>query len=244
MEKLKIVTMSWDDGDQADLKIAEILRSKKARGSFYVPICPYNDRPALTHEQIRSLSAEGFEIGAHGVSHKHLWGLNQAELAKEIAPCKPILEDILGTEVRMFCYPRGRHDSAAVQALKAAGYRGARTVRMLTTSLKFDPFEMPTTLQVFPHPSSSYLKNLARARLRGMGVCLTHGLKLGNWVDLGKGLFDSVMQSGGVWHLYGHSWEIDQLNLWGELENLLDYVCGRKDVFYVSNGELLQFQRP
>jgi hypothetical protein len=64
---------------------------------------------------------------------------------------------------------------------------------------------------------------------------------LGNWLELGKRLFDYVLQNGGVWHLYGHSWEIDELGLWEELRKILDYISNRKDVLYVSNCELLRF---
>jgi len=237
----RIVTTSWDDGDLADLRLAEVLKFRGVRGTFYVPVSPYNGRPSLGPQQLRSISSEGFEIGAHGVSHKLLWGLPQEELDQEIGPCKPILEDILGSEVGMFCYPRGRYDRKAVLALKRAGYRGARTVRMLATCLDFNPFEMPTSLQVFPHSQSSYLRNVLRARMKGLRVCLSHRSQLESWLDLGKSLFDSVLEDGGVWHLYGHSWEINQFGLWDSLEELVTYVSGRQGVTYVTNGQLLEF---
>ena len=238
---LRIVTTSWDDGDHADVKLAELLRSRELPATFYIPICPHDGRPSLSHAELRALSEEGFEIGAHGYSHKLLWGLSAEKLAEEISPCKPILEDILGSEVRMFCYPRGRYDSQVVRALEKAGYRGARTVRMLSTQLTFNPFEMPTSLQSFPHSSSTYLKNITRGRMKGLGTYLSHRPGSGNWLELGKSLFDCVLENGGVWHLYGHSWELEQLGLWDSLEKLLDYVCGRERVSYVPNGELLQY---
>ena len=237
-----IVTTSWDDGDRADLKLAEDLRSRGIGGTFYIPITPYRGRQALDHANLRFLSSTGFEIGAHGFSHRLLRGLAAEELAREVDPCKPTLEDIVGAEVRMFCYPCGRYDSNVVRALKQAGYCGARTVRMLATRLKFNPFEMPTTLQIFPHPRSTYLRNVVRAsKVEGLQVYLAQRKSLGNWVELGKRLFDSVLQNGGIWHLYGHSWEIEERGLWEDLGKILDYVCKRKDVIYVSNGELLRF---
>ncbi len=179
MEKQRIVTTSWDDGDRADLRLAEMLRSRGIKGTFYVPNTPYGERAALSHADLRSLSSEGFEIGAHSVSHKLLWGLSAEELAKEVSPCKPMLEDIIGTEVRMFCYPCGRYDSNVIRALKKAGYSGARTVRMLSTRLEFNPFEMPTTVQIIPQPKSSYLKNVARARkMEGVQLFLAHMTRL------------------------------------------------------------------
>jgi hypothetical protein len=243
MEPVRIVTTSWDDGAQSDLKIAERLKARKICGTFYVPISSYGSRPAMSHSELRALTSEGFEIGAHGFSHKHLWGLSAQELDKEIRPCKPMLEDIGRAEVRMFCYPRGRYDSKVIRALQAAGYSGARTVEMLATSLKINPFEMPTTLQVYPHRGSTYLKNVARAHFRGLQTCFAQRSHLENWVELGKRLFDSVLQDGGVWHLYGHSWEIEELNLWSALDEMLDYVAGHDGVLYVPNGELLQVPR-
>jgi peptidoglycan/xylan/chitin deacetylase (PgdA/CDA1 family) len=241
METPRIVTTSWDDGDRADLRVGELLRSREIGGTFYVPISPYGVRPALSNAELRTLSSEGFEIGAHGASHKLLSGLNGQELSKEVSTCKPRLEDILGTQVRMFCYPGGRYDSNVVRSLRQADYWGARTVRMLATGLEFNPFEMPTTLQTFPHSRAAYIRNVARARkLDGLQTFLSERTRLGNWLELGKRLFDSVLQDGGIWHLYGHSWEIDKLGLWTDLETILDYVCKRKGVMYVPNWKLLR----
>ena len=241
-EKRRIVTTSWDDGDRADLRLAELLRSREIGGTFYVPITPFEARPPLGHAELRTLSSEGFEIGAHSVSHKLLWGLAAEELAQEVSPCKPMLEDVLGTEVRMFCYPCGRYDANVIRTLKEAGYWGARTVRMLATRLEFNPFEMPTSVQIMPHRKFSYMKNVARARkLEGVQVFLAHMTRLNNWIELGKRLFDSVLQTGGMWHLYGHSHEIEKLGLWRDLEEMLDYVGNHKEVMYVPNCEVIQF---
>lgn len=241
VERPRIVTTSWDDGDRADRRIAELLQSRGILGTFYIPISPYQGRSSLSDADLKSLSSEGFEIGAHGFSHELLWGQSIEVLTKEISPCKPILEDILGAEVQMFCYPRGRYDLNVIRFLMKAGYRGARTVRMLSTHLDFNPFEMPTTIQIFPHSRSSYIKNILRARkMESFEAGLDNMALLGNWLELGKRLFDSVLQNGGVWHLYGHSWEIDELGLWNELEEILDYISKRKEVLYVSNGQLVR----
>jgi peptidoglycan/xylan/chitin deacetylase (PgdA/CDA1 family) len=238
MEKPRIVTTSWDDGDYADLKLAELLRSRGVRGTFYIPI-NYRVRP-LDHDQLRDMASEGFEIGAHGFSHKPLWHLPQRELVQETGPCKPILEDIIGREVRMFCYPCGRYDANVVRALQEAGYWGARTVRLLATRPPFSPFEMPTTLQIFPHPSFTYLKSVASARsLESLRTCLVQMPRLASWLELGKKLFDEVLENGGIWHLYGHSWEIEKLGLWDDLCEILAYVGRREGVSYVPNCALV-----
>jgi peptidoglycan/xylan/chitin deacetylase (PgdA/CDA1 family) len=239
VQKKALVTTSWDDGDLLDLRLAEMLHSRGVNATFYVPIQGYR-KQALSYAQLRGLAEHGFEIGAHSVSHRLLRGLSDAELVAEINPCKPALEDITGSEVRMFCYPEGRFDSNTIRALETAGYVGARTVRMLSTQTDFDRFEMPTTVQSFPHPPSTYLKNAAKAgNLEGLQTCFSQRSRLRNWVDLGKRLFDSVLANGGVWHIYGHSWEIEELGLWNGLAELLDYVSHRQGVSYMANSGLV-----
>ena len=235
----RIVTTSWDDGDHVDMKLAEALRSREICGTFYIPI-QYRPLP-LRPSDIMNLSAEGFEIGAHGCSQKILWGLQSREVDEEVRPCKQILEDIIGAEVEMFCYPRGRYDSRVIRTLQEVGYKGARTVRMLATRPAFAPFEMPTSLQAFPHPHVAYFKNIARSRsVESLRSCVLQIPRLASWVELGKRLFDSVLENGGVWHLYGHSWEIERLGLWNDLRELLDYVSNRPAVQYLPNCGLLR----
>lgn len=214
------------------------------RGTFYVPIKPFKSRPSLVAADLSSLALEGFEIGAHGFAHEDLTRLSSEELARVVALCKQTLEGILGAEVSMFCYPGGRFNGNVVHRLRLAGYRGARTVRMLATGLDFQPFEMPTSLQVYPHSRTTYVKNTAKARRVGRLYDYLTRLSRGNaWVELGKKLFDRVVREGGVWHLYGHSWEIDQLGLWGDLGKMLDYVCKRDGVVYIPNGKVLGYLR-
>ena len=77
--------------------------------------------------------------------------------------------------------------------------------------------------------------------MEGLQVFFAQMTGLGNWVELGKRLFDSVLQNGGIWHLWGHSWEIDEMGLWEDLEEILDYVSKREGVTYIPNCELIPF---
>ncbi len=67
------------------------------------------------------------------------------------------------------------------------------------------------------------------------------GGRADNWVDLGKAFFDLVLRQGGFWYLYGHSWQIEEMGLWDELRQMLDYVSNREGVTYVSNRGVLNF---
>jgi len=51
-------------------------------------------------------------------------------------------------------------------------------------------------------------------------------------------MFDRVMATGGVYHLWGHSWEIEERGEWERLERVLSYIGRHEGVSYVSNSEL------
>jgi peptidoglycan-N-acetylglucosamine deacetylase len=241
MEKELIVTTSWDDGSPKDLRVADLLCSRGLGATFYVPLS-HERHPVMDGADLRSLRNDGFEIGGHGISHSILSRLSTKEIDREVRGCKEKLEDILGERLDSFCYPRGRFSCRVQQRLQIAGYKGARTTRMFAVSADFDPFEMPTTLQAYPHRKSTYVKNLTKARNFG-GLCryALRFVRVDNWLDLGRQLFDVVLRKGGIWHLYGHSWEIEELGLWADLQEMLTYVSKRPGVAYMSNGAVLKW---
>jgi hypothetical protein len=91
LSKLRIVTTSWDDGDIRDLRIAELLGSRQMSGTFYVPIEPFNGNPALSHDDLRSLNRNGFEIGGHGVAHEIMSEIPQRKAEQVVSGCKETL---------------------------------------------------------------------------------------------------------------------------------------------------------
>lgn len=237
-----IVTTSWDDGAPHDLKLAELLAEAGVKATFYVPIFGPEGREILQPADLRVIAAYGFEIGAHTMTHPVLSDLHGKRLWVEVAECKQVLEQTLGREVEMFCYPRGRYNLEVLEAVERAGYRGARTTRMLCQRASFSPFEMPTTLQAYPHDSLTYYKNLGKRRdLPGIYKYVFELRRLRGWLELGKKLFAESLAQGGMWHLYGHSWEIEELGLWDELRQMLTYVSNQTGVRYATNGQVLDF---
>jgi len=111
---------------------------------------------------------------------------------------------------------------------------------MLARGINFDPFQMPTSVQAYPHSASAYLRNLVRSfSIARTAEYLSRLQQSRNWIDLAKALFDGVLRKGGIWHLYGHSWEVDELQLWNGLEEIFSYVAQRPGVLYLSNSEVL-----
>ncbi len=217
-------TTSWDDGHPLDLQTAEILARHGATGTFYVPCRNAEGRPVLTARELREL-AEGFEVGSHTVDHLPLDRLTDRDRRYQIVEGKRRLEHDLGHPVRGFAYPRGIHDAAIRREVRDAGFAYARTIANLGFAAA-DPFRVPTTLQLYPHGRRTYLTNFVRGgawhvRLGGLASVLApHELD----ARVAK-LLELAATRGGVFHVWGHSWELQEAGLWGALDRLLARVA-------------------
>ena len=236
MNPVRIVTTSWDDGHPLDIRVAEMLSGYGLRGTFYVPR-DNPERPVMAPETMRSLVALGQEVGAHGLSHCDVVGLNAASLATEVAGSREWVLDATGISPACFCYPRGRFDGPAQVAVKRAGFALGRTTVSLHLDVPANPYRMPVSLQVYPHARATALKHAVR-------YCDVHGLRVAlnvrpwsYWSAL-EHLLGRMTTHGGVLHLWGHSWEIDDLGWWSVLEETFALTAGLPGVAYLSNGEV------
>lgn len=227
-----VVTTSWDDGHILDTRLAELLTRYGIKGTFYVAprdkeILP-KDR--LTDEQILKLS-EYFEIGAHTMTHPRLTITYDADARREIHDSKSYLENVIGKPVTSFCYPAGYFDERHVSMVRDAGFSIARTVGRFATEVK-NPLTLATTAHAYRHWSDA----LPIMQHAGLVQFFRQYL---NWDDLAISLFDKTERDGGVFHLWGHSWEIEKNADWARLERVLKHIGGRDGVSYATNGQLV-----
>jgi peptidoglycan-N-acetylglucosamine deacetylase len=153
-----LILTSWDDGHPSDMRLAEMLSRFGLKGTFFVPLNNSEGRPVLSPAQIRLL-ARDFEIGGHTVDHIYLDRLGKTEVHRQVVECRQRLEDITSKPVQGFCYPGGHVTGAALSAVKAAGFRYARTIENLRFDVGSDRYRIPTTIQFFPHPKHVYCSN-------------------------------------------------------------------------------------
>ena len=231
------VTTSWDDGHPADLRLAEELASRGLKGTFYLAR-ECEGLPRLTPAAMKQLaSLPGVEIGAHTLTHPDLRQLSDREMLAEIAGSKSWLEDLLGRDVSAFCYPRGLHNRRAVEQVRAAGFRSARTAKGGTTRPPASPFDYATTLQLYPHPRHIQLRHALKER---HWPGLWEQLRLPSWSKEPAALMSAFHARGGdsgVLHLWGHSWEIERHDMWPQLGRALDTLVAIGTS--MTNSELL-----
>lgn len=230
-----IVTTSWDDGHKLDLKLAELLRKYDLKGTFY--IAPWNrefkKEDLLSDFQLRKLSRE-FEIGAHTMTHPRLGKISGAEADREISQGKEYLEKLLEKPVTSFCYPGGDYTFLNEQQVRKHGFKLARTVDRFVFDVAKNPFEQGVSLHAYSHRSDL----LKIADLVGYDP-RTIWKYYKQWEALGMLMFDKVKEEGGVFHIFGHSWEIEECRHWDRLEKLFAHISGYGDVEYLTNSELV-----
>ncbi|MGD9531174.1 MAG: polysaccharide deacetylase family protein [Pseudonocardia sp.] len=226
------VTTSWDDGHVLDHCVAGLLDTYGIAGTFYV--APRNvelaRRVRMGRRDLRALAAD-FEIGGHTLNHLRLTTIPDAVAEREIGDGKDELEQLLGVPLRSFCYPGGAYDRRHKSMVRSAGFEYARTIRRYETRSSC-AMEVHTTVHAYRHLCD--LPDMLRLS-KGSPRRTAH--YFWNWDILAMALFDQVLATGGVYHLWGHSWEIDQNRDWERLERVLGYIARRPGVRYVTNSE-------
>jgi peptidoglycan/xylan/chitin deacetylase (PgdA/CDA1 family) len=226
--KLCIVTTSWDDGHGMDEKLSSLLLDYGLKGTFYVAknwIENFGDVCS-----IREL-ARNFEIGAHTLSHPDLTSIPIKYAAMEIQSSKEWLETLLRRKIEMFAYPKGKYNDKIVKLVEQAGFKGARTL----------DFQIALPKNQFMSGVGPQASNGSPLlRLRASLKSKLSFKSLLDWKTNAKLLFDYLLETGGIWHLWGHSWEIENNRDWGKLGEVFEYVSNRKNVSYLENRNIIE----
>lgn len=221
-----ILTLSFDDGHPLDMRLAEMLAKHGFRATFFVPLSNREGLPVMSGRQFRDLLAGGFEIGSHTLDHCYLTRVDDGTARHQIVQGKALLEQALGQVVPGFCYPRGKCRKRHKDMVRAAGFDYARTTENLHSGISADVFSVPVTLQFYPHPPAVFLRNFIRyGSWLQRSQMLSLALSRRDLLSRLKGALDAVCLQGGVFHLWGHSWELDQFGGWKLLEEFFCYAA-------------------
>ena len=82
---------------------------------------------------------------------------------------------------------------------------------------------------------------MASQDVRLFAFLLRNNLFFAGWDRIAIETLDFVVDNGGVWHLWGHSWEINNHNDWGRLEGVLRRISMLpKEVRRMNNSQLMR----
>jgi peptidoglycan/xylan/chitin deacetylase (PgdA/CDA1 family) len=122
----KPVLLTFDDASAGQYTAAlPLLRKHDFVATFFVMTVVLDKEGWLTRKQVRALAGDGMTIGAHTWDHSPVPGYGDADWAKQIDAPVHELERLTGKPVRLFAYPFGEWDPAAIPHLWSAGLTAA-----------------------------------------------------------------------------------------------------------------------
>jgi peptidoglycan/xylan/chitin deacetylase (PgdA/CDA1 family) len=130
----RVVAITFDDGFASVSKVAlPIMERLGLPGTVFLPTEMIGERSngeRMAWEDVRSLSAAGWEVGSHTKTHPDLTRLSDAELDDELAGSRLACERMIDRPCRSLAFPYGAHDRRVVAATERAGYAAAATAQV------------------------------------------------------------------------------------------------------------------
>jgi len=151
----KAVIISIDDGYRSVYDVAyPVLKKFGFNATLFIYTEFINTcKNALTWKQLAVMKADGFEIGAHTVSHSDLTRQKEGEdtpafmerIEKELRISKKTIDKKLGQNTILLAFPYGRYNQSVLDMSRRLGYRTAVTVRRGINPFFADPLTLRRT---------------------------------------------------------------------------------------------------
>lgn len=147
VDRRRLVGLTFDDGFRDFLDAAiPILQERNFTATVYVVSGKFGGTnawdkvprlPLLSATDVIAIRDSGFEIGSHSLTHAHLTHLDPVDVDHEIRFSRQTLAAVTGSMPEGFCYPYGEYNSAAITAVKKAGYSYACAVKSYGSASRF-----------------------------------------------------------------------------------------------------------
>jgi peptidoglycan/xylan/chitin deacetylase (PgdA/CDA1 family) len=220
------IAFSWDDGAVEDLKLMDLSLNYNIPGIFFIP-STNKERGVMSAENIKTLSDNNFEIGAHTYSHTYLTKISNEKANDELRSGKDYLEQILGKEVPHFCFPGGKYNIGLVETSKKY-FKSARTADT-GALIQADSFLIKPTFHFYDRGRISLIYNSLKNRSPVLKFSMTN-LKMSDYFGLIKVIINRLSDTPDFHNIivWGHSWEIEEYSLWVKLKDFFQFI----NIFY------------
>ena len=207
----RALTMSFDDGKLADIRLAELFKKYGIKATFHYNSANIGKESYVTADDVRKIG-EYHEVSCHGQTHAFLDKIPASFAVKEILEDKQALEDIPGELVRGLSYPYGTYTNEVLTLLPMLGIEYSRTINNTNSCYLPDNFlEWNPTC----HQSHDIDKM---------------------WNKLMK--FNKHIR---LLYIWGHSYEFDRDNTWERMENFCKMAGNNEEVWYATNIEIKDY---
>ena len=225
--KYKAVTLSYDDGVRQDKRLISIMKQYGLKGTFNINGGLFSNelsdvqKGRMTSDEAYELyTSSGMEVAIHGYKHIHLANVDSAIATYEVVNDRVELERMFDTVIKGMAYAFGNYSDSVVDILKKCGISYSRTV------VSTEKFDIPGDW------------------LRLPATCHHNNPKLMQLAELfndGVGQSDKWKKTPRLFYLWGHSYEFDNNDNWDVIENFAEYMGGRDDIWYATNGEIYDY---
>lgn len=175
----RTAVITFDDGyaDNVALALPELLARGFCAAFFVVtralgmrtpvPALGVQAQAMMSAAEVRTLLAQGMEVGAHSRTHQRLSRLAPAAQHDEIAGSKADLEALTGVEASCFAYPYGDLNDQVREQVAQAGFRYAVTTSpqriRAAADTQADPLRIGRVTIMRDDSLSSFARKLAFA---------------------------------------------------------------------------------
>ncbi len=224
--KTKVFTVSYDDGVLQDVPFVELLNKYGIKGTFNLNSRLMRDGFEWTHESgmvVKRLSPsaalhlyDGHEIASHTLTHPYLDHADRSTILREMGEDRDDLKRLFGREVRGFAAPFTFWSPEMAQCAKLCGFEYAR----------------------ISEESRSYAPPRDRYNWRAGIFHLSSDLD--SFVD---GFLETNLELA-MCQIVGHTYDLDEANMWERMENILRRVTSCPDVAFMTTIDIVRFLMP
>lgn len=209
------VTLSYDDGNIADLRLIEIFNKYGLKATFNLNSGRIGQESVVSPDDVKTKYV-GHEVAVHTVNHPHLERMPISAQVCEIMDDRRNLETLTGGIVRGMAYPYGTFDADTVTAMKACGISYSRD----TAGTKGLP--IPDDFLHW-HPTCHHTESLPIIK------------------NFRENTLYQRWNFGGLLYIWGHSYEFDRANNWDLAEEMCKEISGLESVWYATNVEIYDY---
>ena len=225
-------TLSYDDGCLQDIRFSEILNKYGVKCTFNLNSDVHKGENALSKETvIEKFLDKGHEIAVHGAFHRAPGAVRAVEGIRDVLDCRLELERKYDMIIRGMAYP----DIGITRFSNGASYENIRgylkdldIAYSRTLGGDNDGFELPNDWYAWM--PTAHHKNP----------------EIFNYIDkfLAIDFSDKAYKAAKrprLFYLWGHSYEFDRDDNWDRIEQILERIANRDDVWYATNIEIYDY---
>ncbi len=230
--RAKAVTLSYDDGRAADVRMAETVTKYGLKCTFNLNgAALHSPSFRITDEQVRELILDaGHEVAVHGYWHRAPGAVRAAAGIRDVLDCRLDLEKRFGRIIRGMAYPdigirlfsNGSDFEGVKRYLRDLDIVYARTLGGDNAN-----FRLPEDF------------------LCWMPTAHHNNPALFDMVDQFLALDCTKIYSSNrhprLFYLWGHSYEFDRDGNWDVIERFGERMGGRDDIWYATNIEIYDY---